>query len=93
MSFMDNSIISNAKLKFKIVKIYSDLKNWQWKHSFTILQEYPQTEKQFYKKFYKYMTQSFGPADDRWSYVKSDSPYFLVRFRTPEDAAYFKLHI
>ena len=91
MSSVDNSIISNAKLKFKIVKVYSDLENWQWKHSLTILQVNPMTGKQFYKKFNKYMTNKFGPIDARWSYVKSDSPYFLVRFRTDADAAYFRL--
>jgi hypothetical protein len=88
---VDNSIVSNAGLKFKIVKVYSDLEQWQWKHSFTILQITPAFDKQFYKKFNKYMTNKFGPIDARWSYVKSTSGYFLVRFRTDVDAAYFKL--
>ena len=50
-----------------------------------------ESEKKFFKQFFKYMTKEYGPADDRWSYSKGALGYFNLRFRDPNDAAQFKI--
>ncbi len=90
MSGLGKSIISNANIK---VVGYRDLGEVGFGHSFTLFVDRTinESEKKFFKQFFKYMTKEYGPADDRWSYSKGALGYFNLRFRDPNDAAQFKI--
>jgi len=87
---MGDSTISNANIK---VVTYRDLGEVGFKHSFTLYVDITinELEKRFFKRFFKHMTEEYGPADNRWSYAPVSSGYFILRFRDYKDAAQFKI--
>jgi len=92
MSSMGNGIISNANIAFKII-MFQNLGDVEFKHSFTLLHKRPESEKRFFKHFFKHMTDEYGPAETRWSYSRGTLGYFTLRFRDYKDAAQFKILI
>jgi len=89
---MDKGAISNADIK---VVAYRDLGRVGFSYSFTLFVDRTinESEKRFFKQFFKYMTKEYGPADNRWSYSRGALGYFNLRFRDYKDAAQFKILI
>jgi|TARA_Y100000296_G_C5041056_1_gene189883 hypothetical protein len=89
---LGKSIISNANIK---VVGYQDLGGVGFSYSFTLFVDRTinESEKKFFKQFFKYMTKKYGPANNRWSYSRGASGYFNLRFRDYKDAVQFKILI